>query len=566
MSSFWEIQGETGKTLDATKYAPAALGCSGLGVVFPALATDTLSWRVTLAGLAPALTDILPQAGQKVILWRDGVRFFTGTALQPAQSGRQITVTVLGPWDWLARTPVKSLVGGWDGAAKNRAKVYFYEQGIHESLGDLFDAAIAEGAPFAKGTIATCLTVPAMTLQSDSYAGAISELCRMVPDGMLWFDYSTATPQVNFTRRAGASTRTVDAEQLDAESWEFTPRPEQQQSRIVVSYADRAANGKTIYGEQAYPVSATGISADKTQMFTISGPEIGETVPNDYLDSYNPYPLAPTTGNLQTRAFIDLAIGAVVNPTKNDAVALGNSTVIQGRLPTKSDSLGTIHTTDPIRFMKDDGTLASTSGKYWSNNTSAEPPDWYPYTAEKVTVKGEVYFQWFEYQYKSDGTVQANGALPAWFKAEEWTAYGPYYLTNYDPDGQRMWLYTRKWEMETWLLPNNTATLYAPPDYEFIQPSTNMAENMHGMVSWLPWDGRFAITEAEAGGTRYRGCKVNVTNALAALTSAGALVSQEECDIDAGTTRVTLGAPAKFDFAAFTDKFSQRPQNNVIIL
>jgi hypothetical protein len=107
-----------------------------------------------------------------------------------------------------------------------------------------------------------------------------------------------------------------------------------------------------------------------------------------------------------------------------------------------------------------------------------------------------------------------------------------------------------------------STTIYRPADYTFIAPPANLAANLKSAQDWLPYEGDIEIIEEDVGVTRYRGCKINISNTLTDFAAMGALVASERLDIAAGTTTITLGQPPRLDFRTFVDRVRKTPQDN----
>jgi hypothetical protein len=106
--------------------------------------------------------------------------------------------------------------------------------------------------------------------------------------------------------------------------------------------------------------------------------------------------------------------------------------------------------------------------------------------------------------------------------------------------------------------------VFAPADYSFISPPANLASNLLSTMNFIPYEGTVRITEETAGGTRYRGCKVNLASTRSELASMGAMVAEETLDLKNGTTDLTLGTPPRLDYRSFTDKIRRTSQDNIV--
>jgi hypothetical protein len=81
-------------------------------------------------------------------------------------------------------------------------------------------------------SVATYFTVPRVTLNQSTCAQVISELVRLVPDTMVYFDYTTSTPTMQVTRRGVATTRTLTLGTDPVESIDVQPIYEMKVDRV----------------------------------------------------------------------------------------------------------------------------------------------------------------------------------------------------------------------------------------------------------------------------------------------------------------------------------------------
>jgi hypothetical protein len=146
------------------------------------------------------------------------------------------------------------------------------------------NTAVALGAPMANiaggSAVATYFDLPRITLNQASCSGVLTELLRIVPDTMTYFDYSTATPTLQVTRRgvATAVDFTVGTSPIDAMT--INPVFELKVNQVVLPYVDRDTLGRTVYQTQSSGTAAAG----KIQVVTMGGPELDTFLPNDLFD------------------------------------------------------------------------------------------------------------------------------------------------------------------------------------------------------------------------------------------------------------------------------------------
>jgi hypothetical protein len=274
------IRGEAGKALDASSRTPALLKIRDLALRFEALADDSLTWTARTQDLLATMT-ILPDEEQTVSLFNGTTRIFHGHVSSPRDIPYGTRVTVLGPWWWLRRTDLTSIVDGTE-----RPTLELPQGTVKAGLETVLNRAIAKGCPIRIGTIDTTLTIPLQVFSEKTFADSVADLCKWIPDGVPWWDYSSGLPAFNLTRRDNAADTTyiiartpVAAAVGQVTDFEVSPQTELVAARVELTY-------QTGSGASATPaVQAAGTAAaGRTQVVAISGPERAETPPSDFSD------------------------------------------------------------------------------------------------------------------------------------------------------------------------------------------------------------------------------------------------------------------------------------------
>jgi len=618
--AFWTIQGETGKALDASVRDFDAVGAMSPRLVFTALGVDTLSYSVLMPDLV-GTGLLLPEYRQMVTLFRNGVRFFTGHCTLRKQRGYVMEIAISGPWWWLERMTLSSLQQDSAGTSKERMLYRWASQSLTQSVTDLLTRAIALGAPCAIGSLAATFGCPQITLSQTTFGGALAELLRLTPDVSGWWDYSVATPTFNTARRSSMTTRTISAEDLHPDDFEVYPLTELQVDFVKVPYVQRATNGKRVFQEQLSGESGTAQTGSTSTTIKLrSGASAAD-------GSYTGLTVTITsgTGAGQSRKITGYTGSTKVatvspawttTPGSTSAYAIGTEAtaglgkvqmlVVSGQeldtyLPdeffdsvvVKSSAISSI----PVICAKDDrirasGTTSFGVGAYSDANfeipspmaatvTDADGND-LPSGFTRWLVKGEPQTWWekdgIEYiEARLTATIYdthtvnlpvANGytpPVPAWYEA----VGGQMQSYNmYDPARIR-WIWWTTVSVSFVAVKTNWATdttLYRAADYSFVSPPAGFAEGLRESQCWLPYAGSIAFEEAEAGGTRYRGCKINLANAMAEFATMGALVESETLDLVSGRTTLRLGAPARNDFRTFVDRIRRTSQDNIVFV
>lgn len=581
MPNIWTYQGEVGGGLDGN--VRSFEGESGR-VVFQTLDADEFTWSVTLAQMVRG-SELVPSEGQLVTLYRNGVRFFRGRALLPEQNGFGISCKVEGPWQWMEREPLSSAVtlhsnsGGGTGA---RASYAFPQQSMTVSLTTLINRMIALGAPFSLGTIATSFTCLQVTLKQGTFANALTELVRLIGDMSVWFDYSgSGNPSINITRRlsglaaGSAEVVTIDARELEDGQFRVTPQDELRVAQVRVPYLDRATNGSRRYQEQKSGTAEAG----HVLLLTASGTELDTFLPDEKLDSVNIQTLATNASNADTLAFVNVAEPFI----KQLRMAYGTNWhgTSQSGLYASTFFMGgaslSYHSTAPNNFATP--ATYPTIGKTFQVNgqtiggtkyivtSDTALPDWFRsdngiivYDAT-LTTDLVVKFEW-------QGSSAPIGNLPG---LAEYAARCRKLIENmynlYGSGNPRVNYYVYGTSIPVKLIDISyqvLTTVYRRPDYQFIAPPSGFAAGLLGARNWTPHKGTIGWREQDAGGTRYMGKVVNLTNAEPSFASMRAMIQSEEVDLASGATRLQLGAPARLAFPNLLDAVRTHSNDQII--
>lgn len=582
----WTFKGESGKSFVDTAVTLESQGVSAATVSFRSLEPDILTLEYQVADYAASST--LPELRQTISLYRDSDRFFYGHVIRVSpkvdDNSSTVIVEVAGPWWWLDRIPMTSSLKDGEGNSATRPSFVF---GNFSDGGDMainlnlaIDRAIDLGAPVIKGSISNSFQVPRITLNQSTCGDVISELVRLIPDSMVWFDYDgTGYPTINISRRSDASTptRTVAVGTDDVTALNIQPVIELEVSQVKVPYVTRATTGETQYTTQDSGSSATG----KVEILPVSGPELVDFLPNDQLDTIkieNAYD-GDTAG-------LALAVKKDIYPGWADVVAsvagsegtnygldctdtfvfgAGGSTITVFR-NLNSDVGGTTEV-----YPAGTTTLAQTAipagKKFVCFENGQQPPQWaiddYSLTEYFPNV-----ISWFDDNLSGSTYNQARryAILDAteWSLAKESTSN-----TGIDNTGAGTYMFAiwlpeksvKLWLCDTAKIPADN-TLIRGADFTFAAPPANFAANLLAAQNYVPHEGTIELTSSDTGATRFRGTKVRVTGSLSTMTAMDALVSGETLDIREGSTQVELGQPPRLDFLEFVNRVRRTPQDN----
>lgn len=566
----WTIAGQTGKSFNATARTLEERKIDSARLDFKSLEPDTLIFTITPDDLA---STIVPDLRQEMILYRDGVRFFSGNVTNVRnviESGRQqCQVTVSGPWWWLERIPFTSNQTDGTGASAERISYVFGTASAGQSLKTSIEAAInrsaALGAPIATiaqgSSVDSMFTFPRITLNQSTCGQVISELVRLVPDTMVWFDYSTTPIRMFVERRGSCPTATLDANTSPITSIDINPIIELEVSQVVLPYVERNSIGRTKFNSQSAGTNVT----TKRQVITVSGPELDTFLPNDLFDSQT----ISVTSDLRGHAYtLDILLSDTFK-SNGISSSRASTTPTFYRIYNKRATTVTGSVSSPTYSDYYIGSIAlkSASGTTLSGYKIITSGDIYDYVNINV-VDAILYGQWaIRHQY-DENSGGAFRAYPDWISEAGFTrtAIG-FEGTSYYADQVGLAIKPFSFSVKaTNSISGSSARYYRPADYSFISPPSNLADNLLSAQNWIPYEGSITIEGENVGGSRYRGKKININNSISSYSSMGALVSGESLEIESGRTTISLGAPARNDYRTLVDKIRKTSQDNIVYI
>jgi hypothetical protein len=648
----WTITGESGKAWNTTSKTLEGLAVSDANLTFRSVGVDELVLTISPENI---VSYTAPDYAQRVDLFRNGTRFFTGYVTNvKTSSNNSITITISNAWWFLERINYVTSQTDGAGASASRITGVFGTAASGVSLTTAIQTAINTsvtlGAPMANiaggSSVGSYFDIPRVTLNQSTCAQVISELVRLVPDTMTYFDYTNTTPTFHVVRRSAATTRTLTIGTSPVEDFEVNPMLELQVSQVVLPFVTRNTEGLTSYQTQSSGTSTVG----KIQVLTVSGPELDTFLPNDYFDSASltGFPLSTrfkefiVSSSAFTAATANGLIRAEINIQQNQRQYLGYTS---GRSPSTGSFSGTRsvqYTQGGVTAVDDEGQVAGLGSiLILSDNL----PEWAisAHSLVPITITGQWVYEWKDKVFQSF-TYNNNGGTPAWLDSLAGTQVKTYYdgdfhyiliagtynVSGYttsvsslphmygttragtgsgvlilgtgastvddfyngmriaylqnsgsDPINDRWYVatitdYVGSTRAATYVTSTGPATvtnrayrilgtkLYAPADYSFIAPPANLASNLLSTMNFIPYEGNIRLTEETAGGTRYRGCKVNLASTRSELSSMGAMVAEETIDLKNGTTDISLGTPPRLDYRSFTDKIRRTSQDNIV--
>lgn len=553
----WEIQGETGKQFGDTRRAASEVAAD-VSLRFESLQPDRVSWSVS--GQLSDLSDLaIPEVGEELQIYREGVRKFRGIVTQaPATiAGGNIGVQVEaeGAHWWLEKQPLTEVVRDVENNAQERGVLVFRKGQIEANFRRLFNRAQAVGLPVKIGTLSTCYEVPQMTVSDGSFADALAELVRMVPDAVTWWDYSGDVPAFNLARRGDAEVLELTYGERPFQEATFQPVLGLETEEVVVQYSQRGIDGLTRYLEQR--VGSAPVS--KRQVVVTSGPELADILPPDPVETVtvsteeiyndlNAFVLDsvkefwPFWIELQNRYSADIGVGVLT---------------LSQWLVSDSDSLRYVDGRTPS-YYKVDGTAIdpTTDDPTHAVTTPLEDlPDWLPDALdfEEATLSGT---------FMIDFTTAAVADFPEWVKFM--LAEADYQDRFISGGNITFWLFYDV-ELPLAAVPSSLSSLEIgqPLGYQFSTPPDGFAENLRAAQGFVPYEGQVTLTEQDAGGDQALGRVVNIAGALPDWAGMRALVQGVDINLATGSQTVRCGAPQRVALQDIVNRLRVDPRDNV---
>jgi hypothetical protein len=620
MPSIWLLRGEADKAMNEGNWTFEQLRASGMRLSFRNLATDTLTWSQHLASLS-STSEIIPELGQVVELYRNGIKFFRGHVTGSRQVGRRVDTTVSGPWWWLENEYLQTPQKDATGALAQRPSFAFGVQPLKTSLRQLLNAAKYIGIPIEVGILADTYTAPQLRMNLSSYAQSISEIIRMTPDMVLYWDYSGTLPQANTVRRLNGIYGTAVPLTLDArqcKDFELTPLTALQVTQVMAPFMQVNVANQYQYSSQAAGTSALG----KVALYTVSGGELGA-------DALKTVSEVATVIGTPTQA--QFTLGVTVNSTFDfihrdadfikAAAQFGPDEL--GRWNEEPDDevlyfrIGGPHGTYKARvpkgvrqrIVKDKPGGGSTNA--WQDSTYlpginnlflGDMPDWLATQlgAYRVEYFGTIHrlliCRNFDEVKKYDITPEDPYHSPSAKFLMQGVEVNKGFLT--DIAGNKaaghcwvkrgtkykgaFWM-ARYVGWSGWLLPNAvlTPTIYTRDSIiiptisttttpntgfrdGFRAPPEGFAQGMLESQNYLPYGGKASIVEDQCGSQRYMARCLNFSNSQPKHASIYAMVTEETLDLGTGITTIYLGPPARFNFDDLVSRIRPEPNAQIV--
>jgi hypothetical protein len=529
--SDWTIKGQSGKHFPASTVDVEVVGMQNGVITWRNQGVDTISFLLLADDHATDPT-YLPDKEQEITVTRAGTRQFVGYVKRleyvwsPGQSGWIIEAQ--NGWSELDRVPLSST-----------DKEYYRAQGaLATTVADILAVAIAGGARIQVGSIAAMFDIPPISIRSGSCGSALIELLKIVADAVAYFDYTgTGYPTVNIVRRGSMTTKTVTIGTDEIDTLQMTPAAENPPTKITVAYATANANGVVTEAVQ------TAGSGTDVQSVILTASNVA--------DFQTKAAAAQVTMQTQTTANWAFALArneALKNiPGLPSPYASGTEAIPFPRSTYTSKTITTVTGTAPVFSgftspnnypllqgeVKDYMTakIGITKGvcrfgaHFWwriaEENASGpvDPPDW---SAPLMAAGGVVYAGW---------VTSATGGFNVQSNNNTWKA-------------QYIRLYV---EFEAVAISQAFATATAvrdPGDYGTLAPPSGLATALLAAQNWQPHKGVVKYNPWAAY-ERSLHKKIDVAGTNSRLAGIGALVEEEQVQIQTGMRELRVGNPAR---------------------
>lgn len=219
------------------EHIPAAGGASTFGSLkvwgIESFAWQRVNWgvdtlTVSVCGSAPAFSSAIWSYLDKIILWRDGVRFaqawctFSQANVQPHQTR---TYTLQGPGWFLTQY-----------APSYDTYITIYTAGAYMALA--LGNAVAAGAPIAyASSVAAAIDVECPEVRTSStILELLQRACRYAPLSAGWWDYSGETPVFHAARRGDLTALDLERSSYVSEPFSLAPRYDLQLKSVRLQF------------------------------------------------------------------------------------------------------------------------------------------------------------------------------------------------------------------------------------------------------------------------------------------------------------------------------------------
>lgn len=555
MAITWTIKGTAGSGMDATERTLKDCGILRPVLTLASMAADVLSFEIPSTPPAGGV----PDDGQTIHLYRDGVRVFAGTVTTSSLSigARRpyYRVSTSGGWWHLDQIALTSSVEDDAGLSAERPVIGIQSGTIGSAVAAILSRARSLGSPITDGTIDAGYVLPGMTFPNMSVGSALGEVLRWHPGAMTRIDYTGTTQKLHMRLRASAPVITldIDAQTINDGSAKFcgvrgsdiTGRSTRKPTAVTLAYAERDTQGRMVYKTQS-----AGSGTTRRRIVAISGPELDTYLPRQEYDTA----LIKTTTDPRT---LDEEI------TRNGVRGL---------------------TWPPAYASMQPDTFLTPSWAYADGRAGTPPhaqlvalgydvPDWavdqLGLTMTRVIYTASLCTGTYVNPTLVDGVWRSlvNGKST------------PMGIDDFINSGATLAGYDVNFTQTRWWWKNisiqavsisaayaTETTIYRSGDYDYANPPATLAANMLSASDFVPYSGQIEITEKDPISVNWIGKALNIA-ATAGIpseyASAKMMVSSASHAITNGESVINVGPPMRNSFDSLVSGIRRTPQDNI---
>jgi hypothetical protein len=549
------IAGQQGKTFGPAQIDFAEIAASG-SLTYQSLGVDELAFSIEPQYL-DAREQEIPEEGQYIDLFQGSQRLFRGivTRVQNewGQGALSVDVIVSGAFWWLEQTALSDIVGVGNDAIE-RPQFRCEIGGVESHVRRLFDRMQDLGLPVALGAMDACYDIPTTTFQDASFGRALSELLRLVPDAVGWFDYSViGNPQFRLSRRntnaAEVFTLGSDAVLSGSLEAEYSLKIE----RVSIPYAERLLDGSISYKE-----FSAGTGSGTRQVVPVSGPELVDFVPPDPIDGVT----ISTANAMANSVTVQKTTIEKLFPVWYRFESTYPSIAATRNLNLWStDATSQLYSGGVTPFIKlEDGTdLDINTHNRWAiiYDPDLEIPSWLSdvESVQKARLAGTVWI------------FEANATI-----TDDWIVD---LINDSDfvsrivggPNNNDTTIFFDL-DLEIILLDRELTnqTFYKPLSYIFETPPADFAENLRAAQNWLPYIGSVNLEAENPPFVRKTGSTINLAGGRSVWESMGGLVQGETLDLFTREQSLSLGLPERLTGSTPVTRLERSSSDSLIIL
>jgi hypothetical protein len=576
------LSGEEGKTLGLEGRLLSSLGITDAVLSLRSLDADRLQFSLRDNGNRPAI----PDDGQWLTLRDDsGQVLFTGIAKRSFQYPARI-------YRYECANVYQGLLEAQLLGANNRPYITYFSDDLRNILTDILQRAADAGFPIAvPAELPLMYAIPKMAFRSSSFAAALEDALKWLPDCASSMDYSTTPPTLRFYCRSQSEQVTLDlgSDSHKTTAIDLSPIPHARAAGLRFNYAVRSGDASySLVTQSAGDADAAG--ADQQSIF-LSGGERMDAFLSESLK-------AALYAKAEVNKLIIAGGGTVTADTPSVDLSWDTCRTrdTNGGLPgaiTAEAGFSMVPGTQSISFSSSDDVYQYDTGSnvidgpyrngktlavtplYLTDATGTPLPTWYAcipayFTDEQLIEVGAT---------RVSGIIKGN--LIKYNSTPVLSAGDTYLRDNFMSARRIMWnsskLYVRysvncpvdalsmsPAAVMSLLAANNdgdNAQLFSRAGYASIPP--DLAANYFARQDWTPYKGSLSLAPSVSN-IPMPGDFLNVSGSHtpAEWATMAAPVAETEIDLRTGAPRITIGPSPRQDFRSLVDRLRIPAEDN----